>query len=306
MSNALKRSQQDAVGSLAEEMLLNPGIDVSDSLGNRNIDELREKIKSARLEKLMARQLESELSIEGLEPIATSISEDEFDRWIMSDDLSTLDPKESSNVNIPHPVSTRHTAELSIPSPSTGDAIQDEVDEVKEMIRHGMDMVNKLNAHSEGLKTSLGKFENDFSRLAMTKRQLQELEDNHKKLVKDYREASTFISHQRKQVGILEARLSKTSTESAQYRSRLIGLQEKYDELNRRSLEQQGAHHAKFQELEHKLRELHGELEAPEVPGRSLAWLALHASVEFSGQLLSYEDPRISRPALAVFGETLA
>ena len=49
-----------------------------------------------------------------------------------------------------------------------------------------------------------------------------------------------------------------------------------------------------------------GQLEKPEVPGRSLAWLALHASVEFSGQFLSYDDPRISQLALAVFGETLA
>ncbi len=267
MSNALRKPQEDAVDSLAEEILLNPGYKVSDDMNGRNIDELREKIKSARLEKLMARQLESELSIEGLESIATAIPEDEFDRWIMSDDLSALDTRRTSNINVadpvqvPDPISATRTTTLNIPSPVTGDAIQDEVDEVKEMIRDGLDMVNKLNAHSEGLKTSLGKFENDFSRLSMTKHQLQELDDNHKKLVKDYKEASTFISHQRKQVGILEARLNKTTTESAQYRAKLIGLQEKYDELNRRSLEQQGAHHAKFQELEHKLRELHGELE---------------------------------------------
>lgn len=267
MSNALRRSQQDAVGSLAEEMLHSPGFDASDELDKEGVDELREKIKSARLEKLMARQLESELSIDGLEPISSSLSEDDFDRWIMSDDMSTLNANETSNANTPDPLaapdplSIAKAAQLNIPKPATSDLIQDEVDEVKQMIKSGMDMVDKLNAHSEGLKTSLGKFENDFSRLAMTKRQLQELEDNHKKLVKDYKEASNFISQQRKQVGILEARLNKTSTESAQYRSKLIGLQEKYDELNRRSLEQQGAHHAKFQELEHKLRELHGELE---------------------------------------------
>ena len=48
-----------------------------------------------------------------------------------------------------------------------------------------------------------------------------------------------------------------------------------------------------------------GELEAPEVPGRAIAWLALHGPPEFSGQFLDYDDPRISRPALKLFGEKL-
>jgi len=45
-----------------------------------------------------------------------------------------------------------------------------------------------------------------------------------------------------------------------------------------------------------------GELEPPEVPARAIAWLALHAPREFSGKFLDYDDPRISRPAVDVFG----
>lgn len=48
-----------------------------------------------------------------------------------------------------------------------------------------------------------------------------------------------------------------------------------------------------------------GELEPPEVPARSIAWLALYAPHEFSGDFLNYDDPRIARPALEFFGETL-
>jgi NAD(P)-dependent dehydrogenase (short-subunit alcohol dehydrogenase family) len=48
-----------------------------------------------------------------------------------------------------------------------------------------------------------------------------------------------------------------------------------------------------------------GELEAPELPGRAIAWLALHGPPEFSGQFLDYDDWRISRPALELFGEKL-
>ncbi|MBT8365793.1 MAG: hypothetical protein KJP23_13945, partial [Deltaproteobacteria bacterium] len=49
-----------------------------------------------------------------------------------------------------------------------------------------------------------------------------------------------------------------------------------------------------------------GQLEPPEIPARSIAWLALHAPRKFSGQFLDYDDPRISRPAVESFGESLA
>jgi NAD(P)-dependent dehydrogenase (short-subunit alcohol dehydrogenase family) len=48
-----------------------------------------------------------------------------------------------------------------------------------------------------------------------------------------------------------------------------------------------------------------GKLEPPWVPARSIAWLALHAPLEWSGHFLNYDDPNISRPALEVFGEGL-
>jgi hypothetical protein len=41
----------------------------------------------------------------------------------------------------------------------------------------------------------------------------------------------------------------------------------------------------------------------PHVPAHSIAWLALHAPKEFSGTFMSYDDPLISRPSQAVFGE---
>jgi len=40
-----------------------------------------------------------------------------------------------------------------------------------------------------------------------------------------------------------------------------------------------------------------GDLEPPEVPGRSIAWLALHAPSDWSGRFLNYDDPDIVTPA---------
>lgn len=39
-----------------------------------------------------------------------------------------------------------------------------------------------------------------------------------------------------------------------------------------------------------------GNLEPPEVPGRSIAWLALHAPADWSGRFLNYDDPDILPP----------
>lgn len=40
-----------------------------------------------------------------------------------------------------------------------------------------------------------------------------------------------------------------------------------------------------------------GDLEPPEVPGRSIAWLAMHAPSDWSGRFLNYDDPDIVTPA---------
>ncbi len=46
-----------------------------------------------------------------------------------------------------------------------------------------------------------------------------------------------------------------------------------------------------------------GKLEPPEIPARAIAWLALHAPREWSGEFLEYDDSRIAEPAAEVFGE---
>lgn len=53
---------------------------------------------------------------------------------------------------------------------------------------------------------------------------------------------------------------------------------------------------AYFQELKEA-----GKLEAPSVPARSAAWLALYAPAAWSGELLDYDDPRITEPAQEAF-----
>jgi NAD(P)-dependent dehydrogenase (short-subunit alcohol dehydrogenase family) len=46
-----------------------------------------------------------------------------------------------------------------------------------------------------------------------------------------------------------------------------------------------------------------GLLESPRIPGRSIAWLVLHAPHEMSGMFRSYDDPDIMGPAVDFFRE---
>jgi len=45
-----------------------------------------------------------------------------------------------------------------------------------------------------------------------------------------------------------------------------------------------------------------GKLEPPRIPARAIAWLALHAPKNISGEFVEYSDPRIAEPALVLFG----
>ncbi|MFO8084272.1 MAG: SDR family NAD(P)-dependent oxidoreductase [Desulfobacterales bacterium] len=46
-----------------------------------------------------------------------------------------------------------------------------------------------------------------------------------------------------------------------------------------------------------------GKLEPPWVPARVIAWLALQAPPELSGEFIEYDDQRISKPAIDFFGK---
>ncbi len=48
-----------------------------------------------------------------------------------------------------------------------------------------------------------------------------------------------------------------------------------------------------------------GKLAPPEIPARSMAWLALRAPVEWSGRFMEYDDPEILDPAREMLGESL-
>lgn len=53
-----------------------------------------------------------------------------------------------------------------------------------------------------------------------------------------------------------------------------------------------------FQQLKETNR-----LEPPEVPAKSMAWLALYCPPEWNGEMIEYTDPRVVKESAAVFGD---
>ncbi len=58
---------------------------------------------------------------------------------------------------------------------------------------------------------------------------------------------------------------------------------------------------ARFRRLKER-----GELVSPELSGRSVAWLALHAPASMSGRFVAFDDADVIGPAKRAFGEPLA
>jgi len=60
------------------------------------------------------------------------------------------------------------------------------------------------------------------------------------------------------------------------------------------------AHHRYYLEIKSK-----GLLNPPDVPARSISWLALRAPLKLSGKCLSFDDPRVLKPAERFFDRPL-
>jgi len=215
MQNALKNSQTEDAESLADDMLLKPDTSSSDVMLTKNISELREKIKSARLEKLMARQLESELSIDGLDisdDITSELHEEETQEdWSSVPEIEV--PTQYSNSNTAPP-RIEFKSKLDVTPSGTNVNINQSrhaCDALSERIRDGLEVFSKLSEHTESLKDYLSAFETEFSNLQQSQERLEYLEKQHKSLQHDHREAFAKIDLQKKQIGQLESRMKNVS-----------------------------------------------------------------------------------------------
>lgn len=226
------------------------------SLKNLDADSIRAKIKAARLEKLMARQLESELSLELDTDIEPSTSKVE----------STL-PEETFEPKIDPPV------ELEVPASkargySAGSSkrmrniqsTRHSCDEMVTRIRSGSDILSDLNEQTSNLVKQLHFMEQEFARFEEAETKAAKLASDHKRVTNEYEEALNLIEKQSRQLDVLEAQRSNSN---ANYEKTKVEL-EKLQREHQREAELFAESQMVNSELEQENRSLESKLSSSE------------------------------------------
>lgn len=265
MKNAVMRATAETTTNLSNEELV-PSNDTSGPLAGRNVDELREKIKSARLEKLMARQLESELGIDNLEieevpgedlqpiedlddPKLASYDEEQnfdfqADAYDQDNDIMQLSANHSRTIQMQR---TQRTCE-----------------EMVDGIRSGSEILSALADQAGGLSSFLKAAERDIAALTDSKQKVKSLQDEVENIRHAHQEAKAAIKKQERQIELLES-MRKNHTKSQDSAKREISqLQEsvrrKDREINSLQISASNAEHDR-DALKSKLSKLNIELQ---------------------------------------------
>jgi len=211
MQQAVKQVAREIATDLSDEVLV-PNNDVSSVPNNRNIAALRKKIKSARLEKLMARQLEDELSIDHIEiedpqgsnPDAMPVFQHEDD-IAKATDASFEEPYVNYRPHSKHSSSKARAIDLHQSLRHCGEMLQ--------KITISSQALTDLSSHASGLETFLRTVEQDLAALERSEirvKELEEISDQQRIQIQEFRAEA---KKQKKQIEMLET-MHKSSLSS--------------------------------------------------------------------------------------------
>ncbi len=208
------------------------------TLTNLDANEIRAKIKAARLEKLMARQLENELSIE----LDTEIEPAKMETEVA--ELETMDTQETVAFDL-EKIEEKQPVELEIPASkargySAGSskrmrniqASRHSCDEMVSRIRSGSDILSGLNEQTTNLVKQLQFMEQEFSRFEEAEVKASKLASDHKRVTAEYEESLNLIEKQNRQLNVLE---SQRANSNANYEHTKVELEKLQREFQRES-----------------------------------------------------------------------
>ena len=272
------------------------------------VEELRNRIRAARLETMMARKLENELSIDPValqqvERIADtpenhfSKTRKECELMIreLGEQASTLlsladrsckflgyleniDPDSNENTTLELPEEPRRLPRKDV---RYGDSLA--------VIERQTQQIDALESMHERAKES---YEATLSRL---KRENATFKERYETAALELEKANETVSlldgklrDQDKSLSQAQNDLDEISAECENTLNELSSLQARYDELNKKSLENQGQHYSKINELEELVRELQANLDAVSRERDNLS-----TELETCNSLLKlHEDPK--------------
>ena len=233
---------------------INP--DAVDDLINLDADEIRAKIKAARLEKLMARQLESELSIEldtEIEPSIPSVT------LTTEEEATNSTPEALIELDIPASKARGYSAGSSRRMRNI-QSTRHSCDEMVTRIRSGSDILSGLNEQTSNLVKQLQYMEQEFARFEEAEAISAKLASDHKRVTSEYEESLNLIEKQNRQLNVLE---SQRANSIANYEGTKAEL-EKLQREHQREIELFAESQMVNTELEQENRSLKNKLENAE------------------------------------------
>ncbi len=253
MNKALKIADlQEGNVSLGRSNLSNP-----DQLTNLDTEEIRSKIKAARLEKLMARQLESELTfdLEAEPELVIEASDEEITLETLFDDVSNAPIK----LEIPASKSKGYSIGSSKRMRNM-QTTRHSCDEMVTRIRSGSHILTELNEQTTNLVNQLQFMEQEFANFEEAEVKASKLASEHKRITTEYNEALNLIEKQSRQLNVLDQQRTKSNADYENTRAELEQLQIR----NRKDIDLFAEVQIVNSELEQEKRSLNNQLTANE------------------------------------------
>jgi len=253
MNKALKIADlQEGNVSLGRSNLSNP-----DQLTNLDTEEIRSKIKAARLEKLMARQLESELTfdLEAEPELVIEASDEEITLETLFDDVSNAPIK----LEIPASKSKGYSIGSSKRMRNM-QTTRHSCDEMVTRIRSGSHILTELNEQTTNLVNQLQSMEQEFANFEEAEVKASKLASEHKRITTEYNEALNLIEKQSRQLNVLDQQRTKSNADYENTRAELEQLQIR----NRKDIDLFAEVQIVNSELEQEKRSLNNQLTANE------------------------------------------
>lgn len=194
------------------------------NLTNLDADEIRAKIKAARLEKLMARQLESELSFE----LDTDITPSDADLEIAPiEEVAPINAEAPVELEIPASKARGYSAGSSKRMRNI-QSTRHSCDEMVTRIRSGSDILTGLNEQTTNLVKQLQFMEQEFARFEEAESKAARLASDHKRVTGEYEEALNLIEKQNRQLDVLEAQRANSNANYETTKAELEKLQREH------------------------------------------------------------------------------
>jgi chromosome segregation ATPase len=194
------------------------------NLTNLDADAIRAKIKAARLEKLMARQLESELSFELDTDIAPSVADVEIEA---TEEVTPLKAEAPVELEIPASKARGYSAGSSKRMRNI-QSTRHSCDEMVTRIRSGSDILTGLNEQTTNLVKQLQFMEQEFARFEEAESKAARLASDHKRVTGEYEEALNLIEKQNRQLDVLEAQRANSNANYETTKAELEKLQREH------------------------------------------------------------------------------